>query len=192
MLLHGSEHSLFIFLFFTYFFLAAPAAYESSRGQGLNLHHSSDSSCCSDNARSLTHCATRELLKHSFFKLNEVLCNLVPACQISALQCLIAEPIFSCFHPMGVFPLLSAVGTEQIRSASPPITPSNLSLLPHLPRFPCFTPEVILSSSLFMHLYTHRGPPLKRNGIVFWGVEQKCCDFLYIDCNLLFSPSKDL
>ena len=29
--------------------------------QGLNPHHSSDSSCCNDNARSLTHCATREL-----------------------------------------------------------------------------------------------------------------------------------
>ena len=29
--------------------------------QGLNLCHSSDKSCCSDNARSLTHCATREL-----------------------------------------------------------------------------------------------------------------------------------
>ena len=30
-------------------------------GQRLNLCHSSDLSCCSDNARSLTHCATREL-----------------------------------------------------------------------------------------------------------------------------------
>ena len=32
-------------------------------GQGSNTQHSSDTSHCSDNARSLTHCATRELLK---------------------------------------------------------------------------------------------------------------------------------
>ena len=30
-------------------------------GQGSNLCHSSDPSCCSDNTRSLTYCATREL-----------------------------------------------------------------------------------------------------------------------------------
>ena len=33
-------------------------------GQGLNLHHSSDPGRCSDNVRSLTFCATGELLKH--------------------------------------------------------------------------------------------------------------------------------
>ena len=39
-------------------------------GQGLNLCHRSDSSCCSDNARSLSHCFTRELLSmHIFFPL---------------------------------------------------------------------------------------------------------------------------
>ena len=32
-------------------------------GQGSNLRHSSDLSRCSDDARSLTRCATRELLK---------------------------------------------------------------------------------------------------------------------------------
>ena len=30
-------------------------------GQGTNPHHSSNLSLCSDNARSLTHCAAREL-----------------------------------------------------------------------------------------------------------------------------------
>ena len=30
-------------------------------GQGSNLGHSSDPNCCSDNARSLTHCTTSEL-----------------------------------------------------------------------------------------------------------------------------------
>ena len=32
-------------------------------GRGLNWRHSSNPSCCSDNAGPLTHCATRELLK---------------------------------------------------------------------------------------------------------------------------------
>ena len=35
-------------------------------GQGSNLCHSSDPSCCSDTTRSLPRCATRELLPHSF------------------------------------------------------------------------------------------------------------------------------
>ena len=34
--------------------------------QGINAHHSSNPSCCSDNAVSLIHCATRELLKNIF------------------------------------------------------------------------------------------------------------------------------
>ena len=36
-------------------------------GQGLNLHHSSDLSFCSDNAEPLTYCVTRELLELSFY-----------------------------------------------------------------------------------------------------------------------------
>ena len=32
-------------------------------GQGSNSHHSSDLSCCSDNTRWYTHCATRDLLQ---------------------------------------------------------------------------------------------------------------------------------
>ena len=35
-------------------------------GQGLNPCHSNDLSCCSDNARSLTHSTTRELLCQFF------------------------------------------------------------------------------------------------------------------------------
>ena len=38
-----------------------PTAYESSPGQGRDLHHGSDLSCCSDNAGSLAHRTTREL-----------------------------------------------------------------------------------------------------------------------------------
>ena len=35
-------------------------------GQGLNLHHNNDPSHCSDSARSLIHCITRELLSICF------------------------------------------------------------------------------------------------------------------------------
>ena len=35
-------------------------------GQGLNLHHSSNPSCCSDSIRSLTHCPTRQLHESLF------------------------------------------------------------------------------------------------------------------------------
>ena len=38
-----------------------------THGMGLNLHHSSDQNHSKDNAKSLTHQATRELLKHNFF-----------------------------------------------------------------------------------------------------------------------------
>ena len=72
--------------------------------------------------------------EHSLFKLNEVLYNLIPQCQISAVWCLIDEPIFSCFHSMVVFSLFSTIGTEQIRATPPPVTPSNLSLPHTLPR----------------------------------------------------------
>jgi len=48
---------------FCFFFLATAKACGSWKflGQGLNPCHSKQLSCCSDNARSLTHCATREL-----------------------------------------------------------------------------------------------------------------------------------
>ena len=38
-------------------------------GQGLNLCHSSNPRCCCDNTRSLTHCATRELVIFCFLAL---------------------------------------------------------------------------------------------------------------------------
>ena len=47
-------------LYFYFLFGSIPAMGKFP-SQGLNLHHSSDPSCCSDNARSLTHCAMREL-----------------------------------------------------------------------------------------------------------------------------------
>ena len=37
-------------------------------GQGSNLRHTSDLSCCNDNTRSLTHCATREFWVNCFIK----------------------------------------------------------------------------------------------------------------------------
>ena len=43
------------------FWGATPTACGYSQGQGLNPHHGSDPSCCSDSAGSLTHCATKEL-----------------------------------------------------------------------------------------------------------------------------------
>ena len=51
------------------FFLAAPKAHGSSLGQGWNLCHSSSLSCFSDNARSLTCSATRELLEVRHFSI---------------------------------------------------------------------------------------------------------------------------
>ena len=48
--------------FFCFSFLTTPVACRSSPGQGSNPHHSSDLSHCSDNAKSLTCCAPRELL----------------------------------------------------------------------------------------------------------------------------------
>ena len=61
-------------------------------GQGLNMRHSSDQSCCSDHVGSLTHCATREhqqlyIFKGEFFCLFVCFCLHVcmlpewPACQ---------------------------------------------------------------------------------------------------------------
>ena len=57
----GRECLLFLFVCWLVVVLAAPMACGSFLGQGLNPHHSSHPSCCSDNTRSLTHCATREL-----------------------------------------------------------------------------------------------------------------------------------
>ena len=64
-----SSFSLTHALFF--FFLKALTVCESSLGQGLNPHHSSDLSCCSDTTRSLTHCTTRELKVHVFRLVSE-------------------------------------------------------------------------------------------------------------------------
>ena len=53
------------FFFFFFFFLAVPVACESSWAR--NPSHSSNPSYCSDDARSLTSCATRELLHVRIF-----------------------------------------------------------------------------------------------------------------------------
>ena len=50
----GPALPVFFFFFLTY-------SLENFPGQGLNPHHRSDPSRCSDNAGSLTHCTTREL-----------------------------------------------------------------------------------------------------------------------------------
>ena len=54
---NSSHLSLSLSLFFFFFWLCP----QKFPGQGSNLCHSSDPSQCSDNARSLTHWATREL-----------------------------------------------------------------------------------------------------------------------------------
>ena len=50
---------LFVCLFVFCFVCTRPMS--KFLGHGLNLNHSSDPSCCNDNARSLTCCAAREL-----------------------------------------------------------------------------------------------------------------------------------
>ena len=52
----------FLFGFFFLFNFGHPCGMWKFWGQGFNSHHSSDPSHCSDNTRSLTHCAMRELL----------------------------------------------------------------------------------------------------------------------------------
>ena len=52
----------FVFAFFFFFFFCTYSMLKFP-GQGSNQHHISDLNCCSDNARSLTHCATTELHK---------------------------------------------------------------------------------------------------------------------------------
>ena len=59
-------HSHPLFSFFLSLFLAAPTASGSSWSRESNQGHRSNWSCCSDNASSLTHWATRKL-HHSFF-----------------------------------------------------------------------------------------------------------------------------
>ena len=53
--------AIFIFLIYLLIFLAAPASCGSSQARDWTWAHSSDSSCCSDDARSFTCCATGEL-----------------------------------------------------------------------------------------------------------------------------------
>ena len=48
-------------LVFFFFFFGLACGMWKFLGQGLNLCHSSDLSCCSNNGRSLTHCTSREL-----------------------------------------------------------------------------------------------------------------------------------
>lgn len=57
----GQQLPIFFFLsFFSFFFFFGHAhSMWTFLGQGLNQHHSSDPSRCSNNTRSLTHCATR-------------------------------------------------------------------------------------------------------------------------------------
>ena len=45
--------------FFLFFFFWPPLQHREVSGQAPNPHYSSNQSCCSDNARSLTHEATR-------------------------------------------------------------------------------------------------------------------------------------
>ena len=70
------EHPLFEFLYVCFVFLCVLCLFVFSicghnmwkvPGKGLNTSHSIDPSCFSDNARSFTHCATRELLKLGCF-----------------------------------------------------------------------------------------------------------------------------
>ena len=58
-------HPLFYFFFFLF---GCACMWKKFPGQRLNLYHSNDPSHSSDNARSLTLCATRELLPTLFFK----------------------------------------------------------------------------------------------------------------------------
>ena len=54
--------------FFVLFYFVGPICSMCKfPGEGSNPCHSNDRSCCSDNAGSLTHCATRELQMESFF-----------------------------------------------------------------------------------------------------------------------------
>ena len=52
----------FFFFFFFFFFFGHTCSMRKFPGQGMNPCHSSNGGCHSDNARYLTHCATRKLL----------------------------------------------------------------------------------------------------------------------------------
>ena len=58
----------FSFLFFLSFFFFCLFGMWKFLGQGSNLHHGSNPSCYSDNTRSLTCCATKELQTYIFFQ----------------------------------------------------------------------------------------------------------------------------
>ena len=59
---------LFFFFFFFFFFCWPRCSIWKFQGQGWNLHHSSNRSCFSDNAGSLTCGTTRELLISPSYK----------------------------------------------------------------------------------------------------------------------------
>ena len=62
--------NFFFFFFFGLFVFWLCLQPMEVPGQGLNLCHSSDPSCCSDNTRSLTRYTTRELLNIFLYTLN--------------------------------------------------------------------------------------------------------------------------
>ena len=61
--IHLTYVCMYVCIFFFFFW---PGPWHVEVGQGSNSHHSSDPSCCSDNARSLTCYATRELRKEIY------------------------------------------------------------------------------------------------------------------------------
>ena len=72
---------LFWELLYFFFFFGCAHGIWTFPGQGSNLSHSSDPSHCSDSARSLTHCATREL--QDFCILNQWLYTQLFYCWVS-------------------------------------------------------------------------------------------------------------
>ena len=54
-------------LYLILLFFGCACSMQKSLGWGLDLHHSSNLNCCSDKARSLTHCVIRELLLAHFY-----------------------------------------------------------------------------------------------------------------------------
>ena len=70
-------------------------------GQGLNPHHSSSLSHSSENARSLTHCATRELHPSLY---NSVPNIIFPLCDSPALKGFFYQINTLIVHPSEVFP----------------------------------------------------------------------------------------
>ena len=58
--------------FFFFFFFGHPHGIWKLPSQGSDPHHSSNPGLCSDSARSLTHCATREALSNFFLLITSV------------------------------------------------------------------------------------------------------------------------